>query len=368
MKFSKKNILFKMVFIILMTFICFNAHNVMAEDKNQCTYKFEDTKNTNKFEFYFNDNNELKVKYANYYAWNYYVITGNTIGEMNDLIVNKQVLYCPNIVYVINNNDSSATRFGSKKYVDKLKNNEWKDKSNVYIFEAELSLSDSKNAYGYDLTKNPGVCIHTSNNTEFAGIYQSAKELKKAVVYSSENDTRATRINNYINRTINKAFCDQEELKVLSDAITNWGTVVSKDPSANKSQKDKAQEQTENTTKNLENIISNMQNSANISMPNDNPVQNTCEGLIDEDLKRVIDIVLNAVRIVVPILLIVLIAVDFGQVVISNDKDAMPKAISKAIKRGIAAIVIFFIPFLVDLIIDWLNTYSGINGAANCIK
>ena len=69
-----------------------------------------------------------------------------------------------------------------------------------------------------------------------------------------------------------------------------------------------------------------------------------------------------------PILLIILTAVDFGQVVISNDKEAMPKAISKAIKRGIAAIVIFFIPFLVDLIIDWLNTYSGINGAANCIK
>ena len=55
-------------------------------------------------------------------------------------------------------------------------------------------------------------------------------------------------------------------------------------------------------------------------------------------------------------------------VVISNDKDAMPKAISKAIKRAIAALVIFFIPFLVDLIIDWLNTYSDINGAANCIK
>ena len=218
------------------------------------------------------------------------------------------------------------------------------------------------------MTKNPGICIHTSNNTEFAGIYQSAKELKKASVYSSENDTRATRINNYINQTKNKEFCDQEELETLSDAITNWGIVVSKDNSANQAQKDKAQEQMENTTKNLESIISNMQNSANISMPNDNPVQNTCEGLIDDDLKNIIDIVLNVVRVVVPILLIILTAVDFGQIVISNDKDAMPKAISKAIKRAIAALVIFFIPFLVDLIIDWLNTYSDINGAANCIK
>lgn len=357
MKFSKKNILFKMMFVVLMTFICFNAHNAMAEDRNQCRYETSDYH----FEFYFKDDNELKVKTNLSY-------TKNTYAGMNGLILNtSKGLYCPSKVYFIRKNGSTV-RMGSKEYVDKIKNGVWKDEKYIETEEVTLNLSESYNAYGYDLTKNPGICIHTSNNTEFAGIYQSAKELKKASVYSSENDTRATRINNYINQTKNKEFCDQEELETLSDAITNWGIVVSKDNSANQAQKDKAQEQMENTTKNLESIISNMQNSANISMPNDNPVQNTCEGLIDDDLKNIIDIVLNVVRVVVPILLIILTAVDFGQIVISNDKDAMPKAISKAIKRAIAALVIFFIPFLVDLIIDWLNTYSDINGAANCIK
>lgn len=357
MKFNKKNILFKMMFIVLMTFICFNVHNVMAEDRKQCRYETSDYH----FEFYFKDDNELKVKTNLAY-------TKNTYAGMNGLILNtSKGLYCPSKVYFISKNGSTV-RMGSKEYVDKIKNGVWKDEKYIETEEVTLNLSESYNAYGYDLTKNPGICIHTSNNTEFAGIYQSAKELKKASVYSSENDTRATRINNYINQTKNKEFCDQEELETLSDAITNWGIVVSKDNSANQAQKDKAQEQMENTTKNLESIISNMQNSANISMPNDNPVQNTCEGLIDDDLKNIIDIVLNVVRVVVPILLIILTAVDFGQIVISNDKDAMPKAISKAIKRAIAALVIFFIPFLVDLIIDWLNTYSDINGAANCIK
>ena len=357
MKFNKKNILFKMMFIVLMTFICFNVHNVMAEDRNQCRYETSDYN----FEFYFKDDNELKVKTNLAY-------TKNTYAGMNGLILNtSKGLYCPSKVYFISKNGSTV-RMGSKEYVDKIKNGVWKDEKYIETEEVTLNLSESYNAYGYDLTKNPGICIHTYNNTEFAGIYQSAKELKKASVYSSENDTRATRINNYINQTKNKEFCDQEELETLSDAITNWGIVVSKDNSANQAQKDKAQEQMENTTKNLESIISNMQNSANISMPNDNPVQNTCEGLIDDDLKNIIDIVLNVVRVVVPILLIILTAVDFGQIVISNDKDAMPKAISKAIKRAIAALVIFFIPFLVDLIIDWLNTYSDINGAANCIK
>lgn len=357
MKFSRKNILFKMMFIVLMTFICFSVCDVMAEDRNQCRYETSDYH----FEFYFKDDNELKVKTNLAY-------TKNTYAGMDGLILNtSKGLYCPDKIYFIRKNGSTV-RMGSKEYVDKIKNGVWKDEKYIETEEVALNLSESYNAYGYDLTKNPGICIHTSNNTEFAGIYQSAKELKKASVYSSENDTRATRINNYINRTKNKAFCDQEELETLSDAITNWGIVVSKDNSANQAQKDKAQEQTENTTKNLESIISNMQNSANISIPNDNPVSNNCEGLIDDDLKNIIDIVLNVVRVAAPILLIILTAVDFGQIVISNDKDAMPKAISKAIKRAIAALVIFFIPFLVDLIIDWLNTYSDINGAANCIK
>ena len=364
MKFSKKNMLFKIMFIVLMTFICFNVCDVRADSKgsvkktnNYCIYDSEDT-----LMFGYKNND---ADYAKVFSDSYYSGQG-LVASINDIVVRTSTtLYCPEVIVFCkssNTSGSAASLLTSKDACSKL----FPNATNPIV--KELQLVGGQAYSGYNATKNPGVCIHTSNNAEFAGIYQSAKELKKAVVYSSENDTRATRINNYINRTINKAFCDQEELKVLSDAITNWGTVVSKDPSANRSQKDKAQEQTENTTKNLEDIISNMQNSANISMPDDNPVSNNCEGLIDKDLKNAIDIALNVVRIVVPILLIVLTTVDFGQVVISNDKDAMPKAISKAIKRGIAALVIFFIPFLVDLIIDWLNTYSGINGAANCIK
>lgn len=357
MKFSKKNILFKMMFVVLMTFICFNAHNVMAEDRNQCRYETSGYH----FEFYFKDDNELKVKTNISY-------TKNTYAGMNGLILNtSKGLYCPSKVYFIRKNGSTV-RMGSKEYVDKIKNGVWKDEKHIETEEVTLNLSESYNAYGYDLTKNPGVCIHTSNNTEFAGVYQMANNLKTATAYDDKYASKANQIDKYVKNNINKAFCDTEQFKVLQEAINNWNTVVSKDPSANKAQKDKAQEQAENTNKNIEEIISNIQNSTNISMPDDNPVQNTCEGLIDDDLKNIIDIVLNVVRVVVPILLIILTAVDFGQVVISNDKEAMPKAISKAIKRGIAAIVIFFIPFLVDLIIDWLNTYSGINGAANCIK
>ena len=103
MKFNKKNILFKMMFIVLMTFICFNVHNVMAEDRNQCRYETSDYH----FEFYFKDDNELKVKTNLAY-------TKNTYAGMNGLILNtSKGLYCPSKVYFISKNGSTV-RMGSK--------------------------------------------------------------------------------------------------------------------------------------------------------------------------------------------------------------------------------------------------------------
>ena len=360
MKFNKRNILFKMMFVVLIAFICFNVNEVKADDlgSNHCRYSYKKG-----YIQYFFSNGSLSTTTSNNVAVTN--MTPAAMSEMKKLIFEADgKIFCPNEVHFIRSGPS--IRIGNLDYVQNIKNKDWPNGEMGTMTLQSTEKSDYTKAY--DSTKNPGVCIHTSNNTEFASVYQMANNLKTATVYDDKYASKANQIDKYVKNNINKAFCDTEQFKVLQGAINNWNTVVSKDPSANKAQKDKAQEQAENTNKNIEEIISNMQNSANISIPNDNPVQNTCKGLIDEDLKRVIDIVLNVVRIVVPILLIVLIAVDFGQVVISNDKEAMPKAVSKAIKRGIAAIVIFFIPFLIDLIIDWLNTYSGINGAANCIK
>lgn len=380
MKFNRRNILFKLVFLFLITFVCLGVDkvnamaatqvtqaNLMKSDKF-CTYDDRTTKN--KIVVSYDDSAFLYYSGFRYDANSF----GNSLKEMTVLSSDASTLYCPEKVLVCSDVSFSNDRIYSRKtYVaataeDCRKKLNISNDKNIYTEAITLNEQKSKKAIAYVYTTNNGPCIHTSNNAEFAGVYQTANGLKNATVYDDKYASKANQIDKYVKNNKNKAFCDTEQFKDLQEAINNWNTVVSKDPSANKAQKDKAQEQAENTNKNIEEIISNMQNSTNISMPDDNPVQNTCEGLIDEDLKRVIDIVLNVVRIVVPILLIVLIAVDFGQVVISNDKEAMPKAISKAIKRGIAAIVIFFIPFLVDLIIDWLNTYSGINGAANCIK
>ena len=81
-----------------------------------------------------------------------------------------------------------------------------------------------------------------------------------------------------------------------------------------------------------------------------------CNSLIDEDLKIIIKIVLKWIQIGAPILLILLVTVDFGQAVISNDNDAIKKATSKAIKRTIAALALFFIPLIVRVLIDKVDS------------
>ena len=77
----------------------------------------------------------------------------------------------------------------------------------------------------------------------------------------------------------------------------------------------------------------------------------TC-GILDPALVSTLRTVLNLVRIVAPIFLIILTAIDFSQAVISNDQDSMKKAVSKVGKRVIATLALFFIPLIVSALLD----------------
>lgn len=56
------------------------------------------------------------------------------------------------------------------------------------------------------------------------------------------------------------------------------------------------------------------------------------------------------IQIAAPILLILFGSIDFGKAVISNDQDALKKATSDFVKRAIAAVAIFFLPLIINLI------------------
>lgn len=61
--------------------------------------------------------------------------------------------------------------------------------------------------------------------------------------------------------------------------------------------------------------------------------------------------ILSIIQWGVPILLIVMGSIDLGKAVMASDDKEIKGATSKLIKRAIAAIAIFFIPLLVNLLI-----------------
>lgn len=72
-------------------------------------------------------------------------------------------------------------------------------------------------------------------------------------------------------------------------------------------------------------------------------------------LGGMIQTIFNMIKIVAPILVIVLGAFDFGKAVIASDQDALKKAQSSFMKRLIAAIALFFLPTLINMLLKMIN-------------
>jgi len=86
----------------------------------------------------------------------------------------------------------------------------------------------------------------------------------------------------------------------------------------------------------------------------DESIYDSCEKLINGELKNILDYVMSAIRIGVPILLIILLSYDITTAVIAGD-DKVKKIKGKIIKRIIIAIVIFFVPTLINFVFNMVN-------------
>lgn len=73
--------------------------------------------------------------------------------------------------------------------------------------------------------------------------------------------------------------------------------------------------------------------------------------------------IMNIIFFIVPMLLIVMLSLDFFKSSISNSDDNMRKNIILAIKRIIAAILLFLVPTITNMTMSVL-TYAGVKGAA----
>ena len=95
----------------------------------------------------------------------------------------------------------------------------------------------------------------------------------------------------------------------------------------------------------------------------------TCDTLLDADAKDMIIKIFNWIRIITPILLILLGAVDFGKAMLASDDKQMAMAVRNFITRCIIALAIFFVPLIIYYFMDIIMKSTGIvDNAGNICK
>lgn len=92
----------------------------------------------------------------------------------------------------------------------------------------------------------------------------------------------------------------------------------------------------------------------------------TCEKN-DASVQCLITKLVDIARVLLPIILILLGSIDFAKVVISNEKEAMPKALSNFITRVIIAIAIFLLPTIINFLITILDNAMTLEEKMHCI-
>ena len=375
MKNKRFNILFMMMMICLM-FI--GVKEVHAEASRYCSYKLGGA--DFKVKLYFGSDHELET--SNLFT------AGNSVNLDKIFVIDGEDIYCPQTVFYVadgggsisyavrTSGDSSEkatlnVRAGSNviDYQPVIEKDEsGKEQIKVCTTGGKAYLQSAIDSYTLALESDEASLteedIRKMTKEERKSMYDSLKALYQKETKTNENGEPvfAQSIINKIEGSCFSFHRDYPELKNKFEStgneyrakLENLLTILSK-------------LQVEDGTRTEEehnDLVETMQadfvrvNSAYSAAFNKVPFSDrvfTCEGLIAEELEAVLQWVLKILRIGAPILVIVLATIDFGQAVMSNDKDALNKATTKVIKRAIAAVALFLVPLLVSVAIDWID-------------
>ncbi len=69
--------------------------------------------------------------------------------------------------------------------------------------------------------------------------------------------------------------------------------------------------------------------------------------------------ILNYIKILGPTLAIILSSIDFAKAIVTSDDDSMKKAQSKFLKRMVAAVLLFFVPMLTEILLGLFGFTSN---------
>ena len=92
-------------------------------------------------------------------------------------------------------------------------------------------------------------------------------------------------------------------------------------------------------------------------------ILNICDNGDVLSVMRIVNITVLIIKIAIPIILILSLSINYLKAVYTSDNDALVKANKQAVNKMIAAILIFFIPTFVNVLV---KLGSSENGYSNC--
>lgn len=87
-----------------------------------------------------------------------------------------------------------------------------------------------------------------------------------------------------------------------------------------------------------------------------------CYGVLGKELTELLEELFNWIQIIVPCLVLVLCSVDCASAVIAQDEKAIKETLNKIVKRVIIGVAIFFVPILLDILLDFADIVTGVCG------
>lgn len=78
----------------------------------------------------------------------------------------------------------------------------------------------------------------------------------------------------------------------------------------------------------------------------------------DTALKVFLNNLFNLIKILTPAIVIILTIIDYAKVITSNNADAMKKTNKRTIKRIVIGLIIFFLPFILDIVFQLFGLYD----------
>lgn len=84
--------------------------------------------------------------------------------------------------------------------------------------------------------------------------------------------------------------------------------------------------------------------------------------ILGTEFNNILQEIFTIIKIAVPILVIVLCSVDIARAVTAQDDKAVKEALSSSIKRIIIGVVVFFVPTLINVLLEFAGNISGTCG------